>query len=157
MSGKNDDSAQGMDYLQSVPRRWVTMYIPIGLFVFVLLFPFYWMVITSFKPNEELLSRDGNPFWFIHPTLAHFEKLLAYEPGNTDVLWIRSQILQQQTKFPEALVVMEKLTRKPGRSRRRSRSRLISGPRVCRTKARGGCFRTASRIAGIIPACSSAG
>ena len=75
MSNVNDDIV-GMDYLQSVPRRWVTMYIPIGIFVFVLLFPFYWMVVTSLKPDSELLSRDGNPFWIIQPTLAHFEKLL---------------------------------------------------------------------------------
>ena len=75
MSNVNDDIV-GMDYLQSVPRRWVTMYIPIAIFVFVLLFPFYWMVVTSLKPDQELLSRDGNPFWIIEPTLAHFEKLL---------------------------------------------------------------------------------
>ena len=73
-SGKND--SQGMDFLQSVPRRWVTMYIPIIIFVFILLFPFYWMVVTSLKPDAELLSRTGNPFWIIKPTLAHFEKLL---------------------------------------------------------------------------------
>ena len=68
--------AQGMDYLQSLPRRWVTMYIPIVLFVIVLLFPFYWMAITSVKPDAELLSRSGNPFWVIAPTLGHFHKLL---------------------------------------------------------------------------------
>ena len=72
----NNDASQGMDYLQSMPRRWVTIYIPILLFVVVLLFPFYWMAITSFKPDNELLSRDGNPFWIIGPTFAHFEKLL---------------------------------------------------------------------------------
>ena len=83
---KQNDAAQGMDYLQSVPRRWVTMYIPIGVFVFVLLFPFYWMVVTSFKPNEELLSRTGNPFWVIHPTLAHFHKLL-FETAYPEWLW----------------------------------------------------------------------
>ncbi len=85
MSGVNDDVV-GMDYLQSVPRRWVTTYIPIGAFVFVLLFPFYWMVITSFKPNEELLSRDGNPFWVIKPTLAHFQKLI-FETSYPDWMW----------------------------------------------------------------------
>jgi len=73
---KNNDDAKGMDFLQSLPRRWVTIYIPIGIFVIVLLFPFYWMAITAFKPDNELLSRDGNPFWIIAPTLAHFEKLL---------------------------------------------------------------------------------
>ena len=80
------DDIVGMDYLQSVPRRWVTTYIPLGVFVFVLLFPFYWMGATSFKPNEELLARDGNPFWIVKPTLAHFEKLL-FNTAYPDWLW----------------------------------------------------------------------
>ncbi|MCX8115320.1 MAG: carbohydrate ABC transporter permease, partial [Burkholderiaceae bacterium] len=67
---------QGMRYLESVPRRVVTVYAPLALFLFVLLFPFYWMGITTFKPNEELLSREGNPFWVSSPTLAHIRKLL---------------------------------------------------------------------------------
>jgi multiple sugar transport system permease protein len=75
-----------MDYLQSVPRRWVTVYLPLLAFLFVLLFPFYWMAITSFKPNEELLSREGNPFWVIKPTLAHFHKLL-FETAYPEWLW----------------------------------------------------------------------
>lgn len=85
MAAVNDDIV-GMDYLQSTPRRWVTTYIPIGIFVFALLFPFYWMVVTSFKPNEELLSREGNPFWVINPTLAHFKKLL-FDTSYPDWMW----------------------------------------------------------------------
>jgi multiple sugar transport system permease protein len=65
-----------MDYLVSLPRRLVTVYLPVGVFLIVLLFPFYWMVITAFKPNDELLSREGNPFWVNHPTFAHIRKLL---------------------------------------------------------------------------------
>lgn len=85
MAAVNDDIV-GMDYLQSTPRRWVTTYIPIGIFVFTLLFPFYWMVVTSFKPNEELLSREGNPFWVINPTLAHFRKLL-FDTSYPEWMW----------------------------------------------------------------------
>ncbi|MGB3289788.1 MAG: carbohydrate ABC transporter permease [Burkholderiaceae bacterium] len=70
---------QGMDYLQSLPRRWVTIYIPLGIFIFVLLFPFYWMGMTAFKPNEEMLS-SANPFWVIAPTLEHFKHLLFKTP-----------------------------------------------------------------------------
>ena len=74
---KDDDSdTQGMAYLASLPRRAVTLYLPLAVFVFVLLFPFYWMTITAFKPDHELLSREGNPFWVIAPTLAHFKKLV---------------------------------------------------------------------------------
>ena len=68
--------SQGMDYLTSLPRRVVTVYAPLGVFLIVLLFPFYWMAITAFKPNDELLSREGNPFWVSNPTLAHIRKLL---------------------------------------------------------------------------------
>jgi len=46
---------QGMNYLVSLPRRLVTVWLPLTVFLIVLLFPFYWMVITTFKPNEELL------------------------------------------------------------------------------------------------------
>ncbi len=71
---------QGMNYLESLPRRVVTLYAPLGTFLFILLFPFYWMAMTSFKPNDELLSQKGNPFWLVHPTLAHFNKLLFHTP-----------------------------------------------------------------------------
>ncbi len=78
--------SQGMHYLTSLPRRVVTVYLPLGAFLIVLLFPFYWMVITAFKPNEELLSREGNPFWVVHPTFAHINKLL-FETDYPSWLW----------------------------------------------------------------------
>ena len=73
---KDQEISGGMTYLVSVPRRVVTVYIPLFVFLFVLLFPFYWMAVTAIKPNAELLSTTGNPFWVIQPTLEHFEKLL---------------------------------------------------------------------------------
>jgi multiple sugar transport system permease protein len=76
----------GMEYLETAPRRVVTLYLPLGVFLFVLLFPFYWMATTSFKPNEELLSREGNPFWVNSPTLAHFRKLL-FDTSYPEWLW----------------------------------------------------------------------
>ena len=72
---KETDDTKGMAFLETASRRWVTTYIPIGAFLVVLLFPFYWMAMTAFKPNAELLSREGNPFWITSPTLAHFKKL----------------------------------------------------------------------------------
>ena len=80
------DEAQGMRYLESRWRRLVTLYVPLGAFLFVLLFPFYWMGITTFKPNEELLSREGNPFWVQNPTFAHLHKLL-FDTSYPDWLW----------------------------------------------------------------------
>ena len=75
-----------MSYLDSVPRRVVVTYLPLVIFLFVLLFPFYWMAVTSVKPDNELLSRDGNPFWVIAPTLAHFKKLL-FDTAYPEWLW----------------------------------------------------------------------
>src|SRR5206468_9122273 len=58
-------------------RRLMMIYLPLGCFVLILLFPFYWMAITSFKPNAELLNyREHNPFWISSPTLAHIKHLL---------------------------------------------------------------------------------
>ncbi|HEX4780997.1 MAG TPA: carbohydrate ABC transporter permease [Usitatibacter sp.] len=79
-------TTEGMNYLESVPRRVVTLYIPLFVFVFVLLFPFYWMGTTSLKPNEELLSREGNPFWVAAPTLEHFKHLL-FETQYPEWMW----------------------------------------------------------------------
>ena len=58
-------------------RRTMMVYLPLSCFVLILLFPFYWMAITSFKPNAELLNfKEHNPFWISSPTLAHIKHLL---------------------------------------------------------------------------------
>jgi multiple sugar transport system permease protein len=58
-------------------RRVVTIYVPLGCFLLILLFPFYWMTITTFKPNDELLDyKNNNPFWVSSPTFENIRKLL---------------------------------------------------------------------------------
>ena len=86
MSQEQAVDTAGMSYLESAPRKLVTVYLPLAIFLFVLLFPFYWMGITSFKPNNELLSREGNPFWVIEPTLAHVKKLL-FDTSYPEWMW----------------------------------------------------------------------
>ncbi len=88
MSNPNAGAAYqgGMGYLDTRGRKLVTVYLPLAIFVFVLLFPFYWMVITSVKPDKELLSREGNPFWVVAPTLAHFKHLL-FDTSYPEWLW----------------------------------------------------------------------
>jgi multiple sugar transport system permease protein len=68
-------------------RRVVMLYIPLACFVLVLLFPFYWMTITAFKPNAELYDfKTYNPFWIHSPTLEHIYKLL-FETSYPRWLW----------------------------------------------------------------------
>lgn len=46
------------------------------VFTILLAFPFYWMVITSFKQNVDLYTMDNNPFLFnAKPTLDHLKFL----------------------------------------------------------------------------------
>jgi multiple sugar transport system permease protein len=82
----NQLEIEGMGYLETRRRRIVTVYLPLFAFLIVLLFPFYWMAVTSVKPDNELLSRDGNPFWVHAPTLAHFKKLL-FDTAYPEWLW----------------------------------------------------------------------
>src|SRR3569832_2896157 len=86
MSDTNISHIEGTSYLESPMRKAMRTYLPLGVFVFVLLFPFYWMVITAFKPNNELLSREGNPFWVHNPTFDHVKKLL-FETSYPQWMW----------------------------------------------------------------------
>ena len=71
------DRVPSRRYLGILPRRLVTLYLPLGALLVVLLFPFYWMVVTTFKPDAELYDyAHFNPFWVVHPTLEHIDKLL---------------------------------------------------------------------------------
>ncbi len=68
-------------------RRMITIYLPLACFVIILLFPFYWMTITSFKPNAELYDqRTYSPFWINSPTLSHVYFLL-FRTAYPSWLW----------------------------------------------------------------------
>ena len=81
------DSAEGMSYLESLPSRLVTLYLPLFIILMVLLFPFYWMALTAIKPDAQLIDMDTyNPFWVVHPTFKHIQKLL-FETQYPRWLW----------------------------------------------------------------------
>jgi multiple sugar transport system permease protein len=85
--GGKSDASEGMSYLDSLPRRLVTLYLPLGIICFVLLFPFYWMALTAIKPDEQLLDLNKyNPLWTWNPTFKHFYKLL-FETQYPRWLW----------------------------------------------------------------------
>ncbi|MET1029262.1 MAG: carbohydrate ABC transporter permease [Dongiaceae bacterium] len=82
-----DDQSVGMSYLSRLPQRVVFVYLPLAIFVFVLLFPFYWMAITAVKPDNELTDyAHFSPFWVVHPTFAHI-KYLLFETSYPGWLW----------------------------------------------------------------------
>jgi multiple sugar transport system permease protein len=64
------------------PVRALRLWLPLGFFLIFALFPFYWMAITSLKPNQELYNPQLMPLIVRHPTLKHYVDLL----GETDFL-----------------------------------------------------------------------
>jgi multiple sugar transport system permease protein len=72
-------------------KRLVVFYIPLFLFVFALLFPFFWMFITSIKPDPELYNPRLSPFLVREPTLRHWERLFSdtlFVNWAVNTLWV---------------------------------------------------------------------
>ena len=87
LTDSSADHSEGMSYLQSLPRRLVTLYLPLSLILFVLLFPFYWMALTAVKPDSQLLDFNTySPFWTWNPTFKHIYHLL-FETEYPVWLW----------------------------------------------------------------------
>jgi multiple sugar transport system permease protein len=105
MSRDTSADTAGMTFLESTPKKLLSTYLPLAAFLFVLLFPFYWMAITSFKPDNELLSRDGNPFWINSPTLAHVKKLL-FDTAYPEWMWNTVVVSVTATFFSLAASVL---------------------------------------------------
>ena len=53
------------------------LWLPLGFFLFFELFPFYWMAVTSLKPNQELYNTRIMPLIVYHPTLKHYVDLIS--------------------------------------------------------------------------------
>ncbi|MEO3999516.1 carbohydrate ABC transporter permease [Mesorhizobium sp. CAU 1732] len=76
-----------MQQFNTLPRRIVVIYLPLAIFLFVLLFPFYWMAITAVKPNHQLTNYSTySPFWVVQPTLDHI-RFLLFETSYPGWLW----------------------------------------------------------------------
>ena len=57
--------------------RILRLYLPLGFFLVAMLFPFYWMAVTSIKPNAELYNPNAMPLVVRYPTLQHYVDLLS--------------------------------------------------------------------------------
>ena len=57
--------------------RMLRLYLPLAACLILMLFPFYWMFITSIKPNRELYSAKVMPLIVHQPTLKHYVDLLT--------------------------------------------------------------------------------
>jgi len=100
------DNAEGMSYLERLPRRIVTLYLPLTIILLVLLFPFYWMALTAVKPDEQLIDMERfNPFFTLNPTLKHINKLL-FESAYPRWLWNTMYVATAATMLSIAASVL---------------------------------------------------
>jgi len=68
----------------------VRVWLPVGVFLLLALFPFYWMAITSVKPNAELYNKNMMPLLVHNPTLKHYVGLLT---ETSFLLWTWNTLL----------------------------------------------------------------
>ncbi len=79
-------------------NRLFVFYIPLFMFLVIVLFPFYWMAIASIKPNQELYTVRMSPFIVRNPTASHWfflfgETLFARWSINTFLIATASTLI----------------------------------------------------------------
>lgn len=87
MAKEKEESTEALSHYESRARRIMVVWLPMACFMFVLLFPFYWMAITAVKPNYQMTDyRNYNPLWVVEPTLRHI-KFLLFETSYPAWMW----------------------------------------------------------------------
>jgi multiple sugar transport system permease protein len=90
--------------IQGFTQKLVRFYIPLALFLLFLLFPFYWMLVTTFKSDAELYNLRLNPFYVYTWSLTNVKHLLVDTPFlrwlyNTFVVSIVSAFISLATSL----------------------------------------------------------
>ena len=79
----------------------VLRFVYIGLFLAFLLFPIYWVILTSFKPSDEYQNIPP-VFWTHHPTTIHYSTAMNHLRG-----WLglkNSLVVSSVTTFFSVLI-----------------------------------------------------
>jgi multiple sugar transport system permease protein len=90
----------------------------LAFFVILAAFPFYWMLITAFKPNSDLYNVTNIPFWFNEwPTLEHVkylfqETLFATWLWNSLLIGVCTVVITLLTAVPAGYALARMKSRK---------------------------------------------
>jgi multiple sugar transport system permease protein len=79
---------------------WV--YLGLAFFIIILLFPFYWMLITSIKPDAELYDLSQPPLLLHKPTLQHYVFLFK---NTRFLLWLKNSLLVATVSTTISIVI----------------------------------------------------
>lgn len=84
-------------YLKSI---WV--YGGLVFFLVTMLFPFYWMIITSFTPDSQMYDVARNPMLVLEPTIEHYTGLINDSPF---LIWLKNSLQVAVVSTSISLVV----------------------------------------------------
>jgi multiple sugar transport system permease protein len=71
-------------------QRVLLLWAPLGLLMVFTLFPFWWMLVTSLKPDAELYDVRQPPLWVKTVTFEHYRELFVRLPFAT---WVRNSLV----------------------------------------------------------------
>ena len=66
------------------------VYFGLLLYLCFMLFPIYFAVVTSFKPNLELYNKGNNPLMVLGPTIEHFIYLFK---KTSFLMWLKNSLM----------------------------------------------------------------
>lgn len=77
------------------------LYIALCIGVTVVLFPFFWMLCTAFKPSGQELLTQGNPFDIVSPspTLDNFRRVLKIDAASKAMAIASADPIEQKKNF----------------------------------------------------------
>ena len=76
--------------LRKTIRRWGARGVHFGIiaaFTLFAAFPFYWMLITTFKKTSDLMNRGNNPFLYNEPPTLEHLRVLFFDTFYGQWLW----------------------------------------------------------------------
>ena len=99
-----------MAAIERVSSKVAKFYVPLALYLFFLLFPFYWMVNTVFKSDKEMYNLSINPLYVHSPTISNIVKLFTETifirwMGNTFFVAISATLLSLVTSLLAAYAI----------------------------------------------------
>jgi len=80
----------------------IWVYCGLIFFIVTMLFPFYWMLITSITPDNIIYDINRNSLIVLEPTIEHYLKLIQDSPF---LLWLKNSLLVAIVSTSISLVV----------------------------------------------------
>jgi multiple sugar transport system permease protein len=90
----------GLRFRKITKTIWV--YFGLAFFIVILLFPFYWMFITSVKPDVELYDMAQPPLTLYKPTLDHYVYLIE---NTRFLLWLKNSAVVATVSTGVSIVI----------------------------------------------------